>query len=65
MSLLQTNNPTQTTAIMLPTPAKRLPDDKATITPRGNPKTAHIPHVQFKKGLFKPTSFFSLECKIR
>jgi len=50
--LRQTNNPINTTAIILPKPFKGLFDSNATINPRGTPNTATIPNAQHRKGLF-------------
>ena len=57
-SLWQASITTKTTAIILTTPVRRLPDENATITPRGNPNMAIIPHAQFRIGLFILSSSF-------
>ena len=51
MSLRQTNSTTKTTAIIPVKPARRIPDESATITPRGNPITAVVPQAKFRNGL--------------
>jgi hypothetical protein len=59
MSLRQANDTTKTTAIIPAKPVRMLPDESATITPKGNPNTAVVPQAHFRIGLLTASSFIS------